>query len=141
MLLGCARLTGVVMVALPEVPRNAEGAHSEGCAHKGHPTSAASSRIKACAPKDAQSPTLSLPFERIAADQRLHGHPPLRRYRRTTGPNHRAIGSYRRPTNHIAKMTTTINTPTARMYSSPPIATHPLPGGATTSAIQWPTKL
>src|SRR5918994_5854778 len=81
-----------------------------------------------------------LPFKRIA-DQRLHGYPPLRRNRRTTGPNHRAIGSYRRPTNHIATMTTTISTPTARMYSSPPIPTHPLSGGATTSAIQFPIKL
>jgi hypothetical protein len=49
------------MVALCEVPRNAEGAQYEGRAHKGHPKSAASGRIKkACAPKDAQSPTLSL---------------------------------------------------------------------------------
>ena len=34
MLLGCARPTGVVMVAPSEVPRNAEGAQSEGRARE-----------------------------------------------------------------------------------------------------------
>jgi hypothetical protein len=33
------------MVALPEVPRNAQGAQCEGRAHKGNPTSAANGRI------------------------------------------------------------------------------------------------